>query len=566
MPPKAANTPKITANVVLAPTPAAMDGVLQSLEKALSKVDVCQGSRVRLVKAELEMLQLIEQARDFMAAILQDRTLLKEIFADCLRIGKLRATLEATRFSGKNCEDKRPAECMKVVESVEQLIKDNAWAWGGTEQTDEELDRLMQEALAAEKRALCERRTSVRLAGVHEAVKAFKALQIKKVRKKRNDPVPAILACDDPVALRAMEPNKKKHLGWWMIWTVHRFYLNDPELTILDFTNLQMPSAVVHHIDARAKMVAPKLVGAVATNTHVKRMILANANLQGADGRELGEALRQNSTLRGVDVSSNMLAPTDLEVIFRGAGDSTSLEDLQCQEQLTVDAGRSANTALEALLEALRKNTKLFRVGMRISEPHYNNEINKQIMKNRDVVRRKRYLTQEQLDSELRLQLAAEEEERRQMEIMMEEETSSDSEDDGGGDDFVEEIIDDKPRQSVWDFLGVLPPHDPAMVIHEASASESSDDDDAEAPGDQLAETSVQENVAPTSSEIQAEDSKELPNETPAEGSVGTTLAPASSEIQAEDSMELLNETPVEGSVGTTLAPGSSEIQAGDST
>ena len=68
MPPKAADAPKITANAVLAPTPASMDGVLHSLEKALSKVDVCQGSRVRLVKAELEMLQLIEQVRLFTSA------------------------------------------------------------------------------------------------------------------------------------------------------------------------------------------------------------------------------------------------------------------------------------------------------------------------------------------------------------------------------------------------------------------------------------------------------------------------------------------------------------------
>ena len=53
-------------------------------------MDVCQGSKVRFV-----------QAHDFMAAVLEDRTVLKNIFADCVRIGKLRATLEATRFSRK---------------------------------------------------------------------------------------------------------------------------------------------------------------------------------------------------------------------------------------------------------------------------------------------------------------------------------------------------------------------------------------------------------------------------------------------------------------------------------
>ena len=47
------------------------------------------------------MLQLVEQPRDFMAAIVQNRTVLKEIFADCVNIWTLRTTLKATRFSGR---------------------------------------------------------------------------------------------------------------------------------------------------------------------------------------------------------------------------------------------------------------------------------------------------------------------------------------------------------------------------------------------------------------------------------------------------------------------------------
>ena len=76
------NTPKTTANVVLALTPAAMDGA-RILEKTLMEVDVCQGSRVRPVKAELETLKLF---REFVAAIVQNHTVLKEIFPGCARI------------------------------------------------------------------------------------------------------------------------------------------------------------------------------------------------------------------------------------------------------------------------------------------------------------------------------------------------------------------------------------------------------------------------------------------------------------------------------------------------
>ena len=73
----------ITANGFLAPKPAALDLSLRVWKKALSRMDVCQ--------AELEMLQLIELARDFMTAIVQNRTVLKEICADCVRIRKLRS-------------------------------------------------------------------------------------------------------------------------------------------------------------------------------------------------------------------------------------------------------------------------------------------------------------------------------------------------------------------------------------------------------------------------------------------------------------------------------------------
>ena len=53
-------------------------------------MDVCQGSRVQLVKAELEMLQLIEEAHDVMTAIVQNCMVL-EIFAGCVRSRKLRS-------------------------------------------------------------------------------------------------------------------------------------------------------------------------------------------------------------------------------------------------------------------------------------------------------------------------------------------------------------------------------------------------------------------------------------------------------------------------------------------
>ena len=83
----------------------------------------------------------------------------------------------------------------------------------------------MHEALAAEKRALYERRTSVRLAGVRESVKTFQTLLIETWMKR-----------DDPMA---QGNGIQQEETSWSVDDLdgHRFYLNDPELTLHHFIN-----------------------------------------------------------------------------------------------------------------------------------------------------------------------------------------------------------------------------------------------------------------------------------------------------------------------------------------
>ena len=54
-----------------------------------------------------------------------------------------------------------------------------------------------------------------------------------------------------------------------MLYTVHRVALNDPALTVVDFTNLPMPKP-------EEPRVAPKLGQALRTNTHVQKVLLNN--------------------------------------------------------------------------------------------------------------------------------------------------------------------------------------------------------------------------------------------------------------------------------------------------
>merc|ERR1719453_443632 len=102
---------------------------------------------------------------------------------------------------------------------------------------------------------------------------------------------------------------------------VHRAYLNDPTLTVLDFTNLPMPNPISLSpagLDARAALVAPKLVKAIATNTYISNLSLSFSNLQSAEGRVLGESIKLNDSLRILNIDSNMLAPADMNIIMQG--------------------------------------------------------------------------------------------------------------------------------------------------------------------------------------------------------------------------------------------------------
>lgn len=362
-----------------------MDEMLQKLDARLAKVDQVQGSRVKLPKAELELLEQIGHIRDFMAASMKDRDVLKEVFSDCTRVSRVRAVLDVVRLSGQNADDKRLAECVKTVDSIQQVVKES-----GEKESVEGLEHKLDAVLEQEKRALSERRSSVKLQCLTAAIHARIAIKKKlEMRRRAKDMVPAIVAAQDLDALAAVaEPERRTHLGVWMIWMVHRVYLNDPTLDVLNFTNCMMPPIISATPDPRALLVAPKLVKAIATNNHLKKIILANTNLRADEGRELGASLACNRTVTHLNVESNMLAPTDLQVVIEGVGASKSLQEFRCDNQLMGHAGRSRNGALDALLDAVRNNTRIVKLGMEITEPYFNNEITKQVMQNNLEARR----------------------------------------------------------------------------------------------------------------------------------------------------------------------------------
>lgn len=104
-----------------------IDQLLKSMEASVIKIDVAQGSIVKLPKAELDFLVHVEHLRDAIADILKsgDRDILKSIFGgDCVRTARLSTTLSAVRLSEMNANDQRLHTCQNSCQAVVDVLND----------------------------------------------------------------------------------------------------------------------------------------------------------------------------------------------------------------------------------------------------------------------------------------------------------------------------------------------------------------------------------------------------------------------------------------------------------
>lgn len=189
----------------------------------------------------------------------------------------------------------------------------------------------------------------------------------------------------DLVELRKMDPSKKRAAGDWMLWMVHRAWLNDPELTIFDFDNLVMP---LPHQEPR---IAPKLMKAMAHNTCITQLHLNNSNLQKPQGHMLAQSLRVNKTLLVLGIETNNLdsaAITDLALALKESPDS-NLQQLRVSCQMCIK-GSMGRPVEQALAEMMEVNRKILKLGVDLHDPHWNNVINGFVMRNNDTFRRNR--------------------------------------------------------------------------------------------------------------------------------------------------------------------------------
>jgi GNAT superfamily N-acetyltransferase len=188
----------------------------------------------------------------------------------------------------------------------------------------------------------------------------------------------------EDVADMPKEPARSRYYGDWMIWMVHRAWLNDPTLVDLNFDTMHMP---LPHVELR---IAPKLMKAMHTNTNIAVLSLSNSNMQRCTALELADALRQNCTVRTLNLEGNFLDSNAIRELALGIRDNckSGLEQLRLQHQqgMGQSFGRPAEEAVGLMMQ---QNETLVKLGFECDDAHWRNSIDRALVRNNDFFRRR---------------------------------------------------------------------------------------------------------------------------------------------------------------------------------
>mmetsp|Transcript_45354 Transcript_45354/g.84581 ORF Transcript_45354/g.84581 Transcript_45354/m.84581 type:complete len:637 (-) Transcript_45354:150-2060(-) len=209
-------------------------------------------------------------------------------------------------------------------------------------------------------------------------------VQCEKVSMSINEDFATLVESVHQIEHMLPEPCKTRAYGDWMIWMVHRVWLNDPCLTDLNFSNMHMPPP---HIEKR---IAPKLMEALLWNCHLESLTLSNSNLVKASGVQLAHALRSNQTLQTLNLESNWLDSNAVRELALAIKDNQScnIEFLRFshQKQMGQFFGRPTE---EAVGQMMQHNDMIVKLGFECDDAHWRNEIDRALLRNNDSWRRR---------------------------------------------------------------------------------------------------------------------------------------------------------------------------------
>jgi hypothetical protein len=140
-----------------------------------------------------------------------------------------------------------------------------------------------------------------------------------------------------------------------------------------------------------AEMIAPKLMRAMKTNTHIQALSLTNCMLQKNSGCELAESLKHNNTLKVLNVQANELDSNALREIAMGVSENSSsaLEELRVSPQRHSGHffGRPVEEAMGLMME---RRDLILKLGFECDDPHWRNSINRTLLRHNDFARKRR--------------------------------------------------------------------------------------------------------------------------------------------------------------------------------
>eukprot|EP00397_Hematodinium_sp_SG-2012_P009961 GEMP01010061.1.p1 GENE.GEMP01010061.1~~GEMP01010061.1.p1 ORF type:complete len:583 (+),score=166.30 GEMP01010061.1:100-1848(+) len=392
-----------------------IDRIWQRIDSAIEKLAAKPGA-IKRQKYEADILALYGDARDKLEESLRmDRQSLVEIFGgDCLRIAHLATILDSQQFSTPGAiKDQRTGMCRKMCTNVEGVLQDlglserlkKAYAeeetkWQKTGAADDEVKPAVaveeppkaeppstapvEEPPEPEPPAAAPVQQSEADAAIDKAIEEeakkpnpFDVLEhLGRMRKPQepcsiqvvshsldDDQTQKICATTSLEQLRALEcPSRTEFPGQWMVYQVHRAYLNDSKLTSLDFTNMHMPTG------KNEPAIAPKLLSALQHNTKLTMLILDNCNFQSAEAPLLANSLAHNTTLNVLNVDNNAISNEALMKISAALSTNTSgVNILQLYNQLSEPKN---NTRLqETLLHAASANKNLTKIFFEFEDP-----------------------------------------------------------------------------------------------------------------------------------------------------------------------------------------------------
>merc|ERR1740121_2309121 len=130
---------------------------------------------------------------------------------------------------------------------------------------------------------------------------------------------------------------------------------------------------------------------AMATNSHIKSLLLPNSNLRNPQALQLAESLKVNTTLEVLNIETNTVSPDGIKAIALALTDrpESALHTLRLAHMI----GRGTNHGRgveQTMGEMLYTNLNIVKLGFVPADAHWANEINRRLLINQDIERRKR--------------------------------------------------------------------------------------------------------------------------------------------------------------------------------